>query len=191
MSDRTFFQVEVHEPDLREKLSFLSSGLITSVPISIFLEAVAKDYLKSVLPANIASFILITMMAPLIEEYAKVYPLFHRHAETERNIMNLAFLTGLGFGVSEFMVYVFGLGAPIVMRVPAVLFHATNASITAYGIAKDDTERFYLIAISLHFMNNFFAEFGMLWFIGGTLANLASYYIAWRLHQRASNQIIV
>jgi RsiW-degrading membrane proteinase PrsW (M82 family) len=187
MYNQGYFQIERHEPGIREKISFLLSGLVISVPISLFLETMAKDYLRSILPPGLASFLLITVMAPVIEEYSKIYPLFHRHAETEKNIMNLAFLIGLGFGISEFFIYVFGLGAPVYIRVPAILFHATNASITAYGVAKNNATKYYSFAVGLHFLNNFFAEFGELWFLGGVGATLFSYYYAWRLYQRVSD----
>ncbi|MCB2173173.1 PrsW family intramembrane metalloprotease, partial [archaeon] len=100
MENLGFYKIERHEPDTSEKIHFLIAGLVTSIPISLFLETMAKDYLRNILPAGVVSFIVITIMAPIIEEYSKIYPMFHRHAETEKNIMLLAFLTGLGFGIS-------------------------------------------------------------------------------------------
>ena len=50
------------------------------------------------------------MIAPFIEELAKVFPLFYRHGETERSIVMLGILIGLGFGITEFVLYVAVLG---------------------------------------------------------------------------------
>jgi RsiW-degrading membrane proteinase PrsW (M82 family) len=72
----------------------------------------------------------------LVEEVAKVFPLFYRHGETERSIFNLGVLVGLGFGVTEFALYVFTLNAFFIFRLPGIIFHASSAGITAYGIAK-------------------------------------------------------
>ena len=74
--------------------------------------------------------------APFIEEFTKDYPLFYRHGESERSIFTLGFLVGLGFGVSEFFVYVLALGVLILIKVPGIFFHAASTSISAYGIAK-------------------------------------------------------
>ena len=72
------------------------------------------------------------IFAPFIEEFAKVFPLYYRHGETERSIMNLAVLTGLEFGVTEFVLYVFTLGVPFISRIPGLIFHASSTGITAY-----------------------------------------------------------
>ena len=76
------------------------------------------------------------IFAPFVEEFAKVFPLIYRHGETERSLLDLGILVGLGFGVTEFALYVFTLGAPVLSRVPGVIFHASSTGITAYGIAK-------------------------------------------------------
>ena len=57
-------------------------------------------------------FCSIVLLAPVIEELAKVVPLLYRHGENERSIMNLGILTGLGFGITAFVLYPFVLGAP-------------------------------------------------------------------------------
>ncbi len=57
-------------------------------------------------------FCSIVLLAPFIEEFAKVGPLLYRHGENERSIMNLGIFTGLGFGITEFVLYPFVLGDP-------------------------------------------------------------------------------
>jgi hypothetical protein len=121
---------------------------------------------------------------------AKIFPLFHRHAETERSLFTLAFLVGLGFGISEFFVYV-GVGVPVVIRLLGMFFHAASTSITAYGIARGQIEKYYLMAVFLHSMNNLFAELGVLWLIGGLGATLMAYYLSWRFYNSTSKTFVV
>ena len=46
---------------------------------------------------------------------------------------------------------------PFIVRIPGVIFHASSAGITAYGIAKKNPLPYYLISVVLHIANNFFA----------------------------------
>ena len=181
----------IHRPDIREKLFFFSSGIIISVPLTFFLTSFS-DYLCELTSISLiyASICATAIFTPLIEEFAKAYPLFYRHGETERSIFTLGFITGLGFGLSEFFVYVFSLGVPVPIRLPGLFFHAASTSIAAYGIATQRPIRFYLIAVVLHFVNNLTALFGLVWLIGGLGAVLLAYYLAWYLYQRTSERII-
>ena len=70
------------------------------------------------------------LLAPFIVEFAKVFPLFYRHAENERYLLNLGVLTGFGFGITEFMLYTFVLGAPLFSRLSGVAFHSASTGIT-------------------------------------------------------------
>lgn len=142
------------------------------------------------MPLIYASICSTVIFAPLIEEFAKAYPLFYRHCETERALFTIGIFVGLGFGISEFFVYILLLGAPVLLRLPAVLFHAASTSIVAYGIAKRNPVAFYLLAVFLHFLNNFSAFFGILWFIGGGLSLVLTYYISWRLYNRTTEEIM-
>jgi len=175
-----------HRPRLREKLFFLISGVIMSIPFTLLVENLSGYFLSIRLSEFYATMLSAAILAPLIEEFAKAYPLFYRHGETEKSIFTLGFLVGLGFGLAEFLLYIFVYAAPVLIRLPAILFHATNTSITAYGIAKRRTVWFYLVAAFLHFMNNFSAQFGLFWFIGGVAAIAASYFLSWRLYRRTS-----
>ena len=180
--------IRPHRPDLKEKLFFLLSGIIVSIPITLLFGTFTRNFL-GVLPSFFASLISIIIFTPFIEEFAKAYPLFYRHGETERSIFILGFLVGLGFGITEFILYVFVLDVPVFVRLPGILFHAASTSIVAYGIAKKQPVRFYLIAVSLHLLNNFSAiiETGD---IGVIVANLGAYYLCLRFYMKSTEQFI-
>lgn len=177
-----------HRPDLKEKIFFLISGIIVSIPITLLFESLV-DNASTALPTFIAQAVLIVIFAPIIEEFAKAYPLFYRHGETERSIFILGFLVGLGFGISEFFVYVFVTGVPILLRLPGILFHAASTSIIAYGIAKRQPIRYYSLAVGLHFLNNFSAllDPGI---IGFLIANIGAYYFSWNFYKKTSEKFI-
>jgi RsiW-degrading membrane proteinase PrsW (M82 family) len=79
---------------------------MVSIPFAVFFESLYPT--SSVL----STAILVIVIAPFIEELAKVFPLFYRHGETERSIVTLGLLLGLGFGIAEFTQYVVLLGVP-------------------------------------------------------------------------------
>jgi RsiW-degrading membrane proteinase PrsW (M82 family) len=175
--------IPIHKPSLRELAFFFSSGILVSIPFTLFFAQ-----LYTFIPSAIA----IVILAPFIEELAKVFPLFYRHGETERSYVVLGVLIGLGFGISEFVLYVFFLGVPFVDRIPGIIFHASSASITAYGIAKKNPLPYYLIAVSLHIANNFFALTGDIFSLFAELLVLiAVYLLAWRYYHRASKDKMV
>ncbi len=176
--------IPIHTPGIREKIFFFASGLLVSVPFALFF---AQFY--DFLPLLISSAII----APFIEELAKVFPLFYRHGETERSIVMLGVLIGLGFGVTELVLYVFVLGVPPLARVPGVVFHASSAAVTAYGIAKKFPLPFYLVAVGLHVANNFFALIGdqFLALLIQLLVLITVFYLAWYLYNKSSKEKIV
>jgi hypothetical protein len=189
--------IPLHKPSSREKIFFFSSGIIMSVPLTLFIDQFASNIL-SALPQLYAILVSSVVLAPFLEEFAKAFPLFYRHGETERSIFTLGFLVGLGFGIFEFFVYVFLLGAPIVVRLPAIFFHGASTSITTYGIAKRHTTGFYLIAVGLHLSINASAFlqaainspalFGW-WSIGTYLATAITYLLSWGLYNKTKEKI--
>ncbi len=184
--------VSVHKPDIKEKLFFLGAGLLMSVPFTLFFSEFTNS-LCVVLPFFFAQVCAVVFFAPFIEEIGKVFPLFYRHGETERSLMDLGILVGLGFGLTEFFLYVFTLGAPVLARISGIVFHASSAAITTYGIAKKKPMQFYLIAVVAHLSNNLFALFSSavdLLFIPGFFILFATYLLAWRLYQRTSEKIV-
>ncbi|MEL7669029.1 PrsW family glutamic-type intramembrane protease [Methanobacterium sp.] len=180
--------IEPHRPNLKEKLFFLLSGIIVSIPITLLFGSFTRNFLD-VFPSFFASLISIIIFTPFIEEFAKAYPLFYRHGETERSIFILGFLVGLGFGITEFILYVFVLNIPVIVRLPGILFHASVTSIVAYGIAKKQPLKFYLIAVGLHILNNFSAmiETGD---IGVIVANVGAYYLCLMFYFKTTEQFI-
>jgi RsiW-degrading membrane proteinase PrsW (M82 family) len=185
--------IAVHKPNIKEKIFFLSSGLLVSVPFTLFFYEFAGS-LCVAMPLFFAQVCSSVIVAPFVEEFAKVFPLIYRHGETERSLLDLGILVGLGFGVTEFALYVFTLGAPVISRVPGVIFHASSAGITAYGIAKKKPVRFYLISVAFHLANNLLALFSSsfaLLYIPGLIVLIATYLLAWRLYHRTSETIVL
>jgi len=176
--------IPIHKPTIKEKIFFFASGLLVSVPFALFL-----SQFYDFLPLLIST----ALLAPLIEELAKVFPLFYRHGETERSIVMLGILIGLGFGITEMVLYIFVLGVPPLARIPGVVFHASSAGIVAYGIARKLPLPFYLIAVGLHMANNYVAIVGELFFglLVQMLVLITAFYLAWYFYHRASKEKIV
>ncbi|MGZ7209660.1 MAG: PrsW family glutamic-type intramembrane protease [Methanobacterium sp.] len=180
--------IRPHRPDLKEKLFFLISGVIVSIPITILFGSLTQN-LYGGLSGFYATVLSVVIFTPFIEEFAKAYPLFYRHGETERSIFILGFLVGFGFGLSEFLLYIFVLGAPVIERIPGIFFHAASTSIVAYGIAKKQPIFYYLVAVGLHFLNNFSALFDA-GFIGFVIANFSVFYLSYTFYRRTSENFI-
>jgi RsiW-degrading membrane proteinase PrsW (M82 family) len=175
--------IPIHKPSLRELIFFFSSGILVSIPFAVFF----SNFYGYIPPA-----IAVIIIAPFIEELAKVFPLFYRHGETERSYVVLGLLIGLGFGISEFVLYVGLLGVPIIVRIPGIIFHASSASITAYGIAKKNPLPYYLIAVALHVGNNFFAVTNDIFsFSVEMLILITVYLLAWRYYHKAAKDKMV
>ena len=140
----------------------------------------------------LSAAILIVVLAPFIEELAKVFPLFYRHGETQRSLVTLGLLIGLGFGIAEFVQYVAFVGVSPVARIPGIIFHASSTVITAYGVAKKNPLPYYLIAVGLHVANNFFAIVGdFLSVLIALLVLITTYMLAWRYWHKAKPDVIV
>ncbi len=176
--------IPIHKPNSKEYAFFLISGVIVSIPFALFLE--------NFYPAGASTFLLVVVLAPFIEEFAKVLPLFYRHGETQRSIVTLGVLTGIGFGIAELVEYVVLADVPIIARVPGIIFHGSSAAITAYGIAKKNPLPYYLLAVLLHVANNFFAVSGDIFLAIGEIAVLVAVYaLAWNYWHKAKPDVIV
>jgi RsiW-degrading membrane proteinase PrsW (M82 family) len=174
--------ISYHDPELNEKIFFFISGVIMSIPFAFFYENLVGSLSSLVNPSYIAIGITV-IGAPFIEEFSKVYPLFYRHGEKKKNIFILGMLVGLGFGIAEFLIYVLLRGAPIFVRFYGIFFHAASASIAAYGIAVKKPGYFYLLAVTLHVLNNFFAITD-LWLYAGLVVAVSTYITSWFLYNR-------
>lgn len=182
--------ISSHRPGLKEKFFFLTSGVVMSVPLTLLTEQMSFSFIDLKLPVLLATLVSVAVIAPFIEEFAKVYPLFYRHGETERSIFTLGLLAGLGFGIAEFFTYILVYSAPILIRLPGLLFHATNTSITAYGITVKKSVMYYLIAVAFHSLFNLSILSGSFWTIGAGIALSASFSISWHLHDKTKEKII-
>ncbi len=134
---------------------FFLCGVIISVPLTLFIYEYTNTLLVG-LNTFIIALISRSFFAPFIEEFAKAYPLFYRHGETQRSILNLGVLVGLGFAIVELLTYV-SLGVSIFYRLPGLFFHPASTALTAYGIAIKRPLPFYLLAVFFHFANNYLA----------------------------------
>jgi len=176
--------IPLHKPSKRELAFFFASGILVSIPFAAFFE--------SLVPTGFSALFLIVVAAPFIEELAKVFPLFYRHGETERSIVTLGILIGLGFGIAEFFEYVYLAQVPAIVRIPGIVFHASSAAITSYGIAKKNPLPFYLIAVGLHVANNFFAVTADIFSVFAELLILITVYmLAYRYYKLSSKEKIV
>lgn len=189
--------IPVHRPAFKEKLFFFLSGMISSIPLTLFIGQFANSLLVT-LPYFYAALFSSVVVAPFLEEFAKAFPLLYRHGETERSIFTLGLLVGLGFGFVELLIYVFVYGVPVFFRLSALVFHGATTSIMAYGIATKRVAMFYLIAVALHFSNNFLAfvwfsldtaEVFGLWSFGGYAVMFVTLYLSWRLYNKTSERI--
>lgn len=175
--------IKLHEPDIKEKFFFFISGIIVSIPFTILFEILA--YSLAPFTSNFyAALWASVIVAPFVEEFAKAYPLFYRHGETKKSIFILGSIVGLGFGISEFFIYVFLYGAPVLVRLLGIFFHAASTSIVSYGIATKRSWQFYLVAVFLHFSNNLFSLFGNFWLIGGIGTIALTYILSLHIYYR-------
>ena len=176
--------IPIHSPSKKELAFFFASGILVSIPFATFFE--------SLYPTQFSTALLIVVLATFIEELANVFPLFYRHGETERSLVTIGLLIGIGFGIAEFVEYVVFGSVPFIARIPGVIFHASTATLTAYGIAKKNPLPYYIIAVSLHIINNFFAFTANIFSVfAQLLALIAIYLLAWRYYHRASKERIV
>ncbi len=185
--------ISVHKPDIKEKIFFISTGLLMSVPFTLFFSNLSNE-LCVAMPLLFAQVCAIVIFAPFTEEVAKVFPLFYRHGETERSFLDLGILVGVGFGLTEFALYVFTLGAPFFSRILGIIFHASSACITAFGIAKKKPLLFYMIAVFAHLVYNFLALFSdevSFLYIPAMFILFGTFLLAWRLYHRTSEIIVL
>lgn len=188
MSEKTSVTIPTHKPKLEEMLFFLLSGVIVSIPLTSFIYTFSGNLLTP-LPTY-AGIVSVVLLAPLVEEFSKAYPLFYRHAETERSIFTLGFMVGIGFGIVEFVEYVVFFHIPVLLRLPGIFFHASSTSIIAFGIGRKRPLLFYLAAVSLHMLNNLFAYLGPIYLLGGPVVIGLTYYACWFLYGKTEEHMI-
>ena len=177
-----------HKPGLGEMIFFLASGVIASVPMALFFEETTSG-LSSFLPSFEAEVLAIAALAPFIEEFAKAYPLFYRHGESQKSLFTMGLLVGFGFGIVEFFEYVVLLGVSPWIRLPGIFLHAALTSTVAYGIAAKRSALFYLLAVVFHASINFLSISGGPVLLYSLLLGTA-YALAFSLYTKASDRVI-
>ena len=183
--------IQLHKPDASEMLFFFLCGVVISVPLTLFIYQYSNTLLAGLDPF-IAAFIARAIFSPFIEEFAKAYPLFYRHGETERSIFSIALSVGIGFAIVELATYVSALGVPVTTRLPGLLFHPASTSITAYGVATKRPLPFYLVAVFLHFSYNYLVltnpSFG---FSIALFVMALTVFASWQLRNRTKEKIVI
>lgn len=180
----------IHGLDLKKKFFFFISGIIMSIPFTIYAKTL-MNHLYVIMPIFYLKVFSTAVFSPFVEEFAKAYPLIYRKEDTERSILTQGSLVGFGFGIAELLIYVLRLGAPVHIRLSGVLLHAASTSITAYGVAKNRPLLPYLIAVTLHFLNNLSAIFGLIWLYAGYPILIATFSIALYLRRKTSSVSLI
>jgi len=180
--------IQIHRPDQTEMLFFLLCGSIMSVPITLFIAQNVNPFLAG-LDQFSATLISVAFLTPIIEEFSKIFPLFYRHGETQRSILNLALMVGLGFGIAEFFAYVL-IGVDWYIRIPGLVFHPASTAISAYGIAVKKPFSFFALAVLLHFVHNFLALTKPLLVNASILITGFTILAFWALYKKTQEKII-
>jgi len=179
--------IKPHKLGLEEKLFFLFSGIIVSIPITVFF-GLFSERIYTNIPFIYVPIVSLVLITPFIEEFAKAYPLFYRYSLSERSLFYLGLLVGLGFGFTELLIYTLALGSPIYARVPGLFFHAAITSLVAYGIAKKKAFIFFLLAVFLHAIYNLFAIFDAFTFI--FILSLTTYLLSFLAYLRTTERYL-
>lgn len=179
--------IKPHKLGWRERIFFLISGIIVSIPITLFLSALSQSF-YSFLPVIYTQVISIVILAPIIEEFSKAYPLFYRYSLSERSLFILGLLVGLGFGITEFIIYVLFYGAPFYVRLPGLFFHAASTSLVAYGIARNKAMLYYLLAVFLHFGANLSAVIDQV--IPVLVITFFTYFLSWITYRKTTERYL-
>jgi len=163
-------------------------GAVLAILIAVVLELLASMFLGTEIireytflarNPNILTFLLVVVIAPLTEEFAKQLGVmrFSRFLWRPRNGLVFGAAAGLGFAATENLLYegaafVAG-GVPAFVAVAilrsfsSVLMHASASSVAGYGIARSKTYGeqwwpYFLLAVTMHASFNLFASFGEL-----------------------------
>ena len=182
--------IHLHKPDASEMVFFFLCGVVISVPLTLFVYQYTDALLVGLDPFTIA-LVSQVFIAPFIEEFAKAYPLFYRHGETQRSIFNLAILVGLGFGLVEMLTYVSVLDTSPVYRLPGLFFHPASTSLTAYGIAIKRPLPFYFMAAFLHLANNYFSLVSFMPLFASIFVVGVTVFASWQLYNKTEEKIVV
>ncbi len=181
--------IPIHRPKPTELAFFFSCGIIMSVSITLVVVSLL-DPLVTAFGTFIASVISTAVFAPFVEEFSKIFPLYYRHGETQRSIVKLAVMVGLGFAIVELLEYVILFQTPVAFRIPGLFFHPSNTAIAAYGIATKKPVPFYLLAVALHFGANFLAIVQPFPISGSILIVGLTVFLAYTFYNRTKERTV-
>jgi RsiW-degrading membrane proteinase PrsW (M82 family) len=181
--------IPIHRPKITEMLFFFACGIIISIPMTLLASSLTDQLLPN-LTQFAAALISQAFFAPFIEEFSKIFPLYYRHGETQRSILNLAIMVGLGFAIVELFEYVLLLGTPLIFRLPGLFFHPSSTAIAAYGIATKRQALFYMLAVMLHFSANFLAIVNPFPFSASILVIGLSVWLAYTCYSKTKEKVI-
>jgi RsiW-degrading membrane proteinase PrsW (M82 family) len=168
-------------------LTFLG-GAVIAVIVAIVLEIAATEYLLSTIAReyeiftrnpSLVTFIAIIVIAPVVEELAKVLVVrrFPRYIWRPRNGLVFGAACGLGFAATENFLYegtalfreglMAFLAVALIRSFSSALMHASATSISGYGVARekvygDHWWPYLAAAILMHSSFNLFVSFGSL-----------------------------
>lgn len=179
--------INPHKLSLKEKIFFLLSGIVVSIPVTFFFSALGQSF-YDFLPIIYSQAITIVLVAPFVEEFSKAYPLFYRYSLSERSLFILALLVGLGFGLTEFFIYVFIYDVSFIVRLPGMFFHAASVSLVAFGITRNKPVTYYLLAVFMHLSANFFALFDLL--IPVLVVTFFTYFLSWLCYMKTTERYL-
>lgn len=174
--------LEKHVPNLKERIYFFALGPLLAIPLSIFYQNFLDTYLTKFFSETLVFSVIVVIVAPLIEELLKAVPLLYRHIEVKKSIMNLAIYLGVGFGLSELILYVVNYNVPLRSRIPSLIFHPVSAIIIAYGINKGQTLKFFLVSLFFHSGSNYIKLVQPAWTLGWLILNIIAVILAVRLY---------
>jgi len=161
-------------------------GAVFAVVIAISLEMLAMTLLSLPIvreydifaknPSTI-TFLMVIIVAPFVEEFAKLFGLMQISAFMKQPRSGLVFgaAVGLGFAATENMLYegsalmqggvVLFLTTALIRSFSSTLMHGSATSVSGYGLARKSFGGgswvpYYLLAVLMHATFNLFASFG-------------------------------
>lgn len=157
----------------------IASLVIELVATSILFDTIVREYEVVALDPSVLSFIVIIIIAPLVEESVKALGVkrYSRYMWRPRNGLVFGAAAGLGFAATENFLYestaylANGAQAFVALAVmrsfSSTLMHASATSIAGYGIARSKSYGgpwwpYLAIAVLMHASFNLFASFGEL-----------------------------
>ncbi len=157
----------------------IAALIIELAATAILFGPIIREYEFLALNPSILSFIVIIILAPVIEESVKAIGVkrYSRYMWRPRNGLVFGAAVGLGFAATENFLYestaylAEGAQAFVTLAVmrsfSSTLMHASASSIAGYGIARNKTYGgpwwpYLAIAVLMHVFFNLFASFGEL-----------------------------